>query len=74
MSVAHYVGMTIKTKLVALGALGAAAYGVSRALRRRSAPSDIDTRFDSSELDEPVIITEETFVITEAEPYDLLKE
>lgn len=55
--------MSIKTKLVALGALGAAAYGVARAMRRREAPSDIDSRFDSSDLDEPVIVTEEVVVV-----------
>ena len=59
----------MKTKLVALGALGAAAYGVARAMRRREAPSDIDSRFDSSDLDDPVIITEEVIVMEE-----LLKE
>jgi hypothetical protein len=65
--------MNIKTKLVALGALGAAAYGVARAMRRREASPDVDNRFDSSDLDEPVIVTEEIIVITEDEPYDALK-
>jgi hypothetical protein len=57
--------MNMKTKLVALGALGAAAYGVARAMRRREAPSDIDSRFDSSDLDDPVIVTEEVIVMEE---------
>jgi hypothetical protein len=71
MSLAPYVVMTIKSKIVALGALGAAAYGVARAMRRRDVTSDLDMRFDSSDLDDPVILTEEVFVITEprqAEP------
>ncbi len=55
----------MKTKLVALGALGAAAYGVARAMRRREAPSDVDSRFDSSELEDPVIVTEEVIVMEE---------
>lgn len=59
--------MTIKSKLVAIGALGAAAYGVARAIRRRRATSDVDTRFDASDLDDnPVIISEEVIVITDA--------
>jgi hypothetical protein len=63
--------MTIKSKIVALGALGAAAYGVARAMRRRDVTSDIDTRFDSSDLDDPVIVTEEVVVISEAGPYEV---
>jgi hypothetical protein len=63
--------MTIKSKIVALGALGAAAYAVARAMRRRDVTSDIDTRFDSSDLDDPVIVTEEVVVITETGPYEV---
>lgn len=62
--------MTIKTKLVALGALGAAAYGVARAIRRRDVTSDVDTRFDSSDLDAPVIVTEEVIVISDEGPFE----
>jgi hypothetical protein len=68
MSVAPGKSMTIKSKLVALGALGAAAYGVARAMRRRDVTSDVDTRFDQSDLDDPVIITEEVIVITDSAP------
>jgi hypothetical protein len=57
--------MKLKTKLVAAGAIGAAAIGVARAIRRRNTSSDIDSLFDSSDLDEPVIITEEVIVITD---------
>ena len=67
--------MKFNSKLVALGALGAAslgaaAYGVARAIRRRDVTSDVDTRFDSSDLDEPVIITEEVIVISDAAPFE----
>jgi hypothetical protein len=60
--------MKLKTKLVAFGAfgaIGAAAIGVARAIRRREASSDVDSLFDSSDLDEPVIISEEVIVITD---------
>jgi hypothetical protein len=63
--------MTIKSKLVALGALGAAAYGVARAMRRRDVTSDIDTRFDTSDHDDPVIVTEEVVIISDAVPYEV---
>jgi hypothetical protein len=63
--------MTIKSKIVALGAVGAAAYAVARAMRRRDVLSDVDSRFDSSDLDAPVIVTEEMIVITEAGPYEV---
>lgn len=67
--------MKLNSKLVAIGALGAAslgaaAYGVARAIRRRGVTSDIDTRFDSSELEDPVIVTEEVIVISDAAPFD----
>jgi hypothetical protein len=63
--------MTITSKIVALGALGAAAYGVARAMRRRDVIHDIDQRFDLSDLDDPVVVTEEVIVITEAGPYEV---
>jgi hypothetical protein len=62
--------MTIKSKIVALGAIGAAAYAVSRAMRRRDTLSDIDSRFDSSDLDDPVIITEEQIIVITDAPYE----
>ena len=70
MSVAPRRIMKNNTKLIALGAigaLGAAAYGVARAIRHRKQESfDIDSLFDSSDLDDPVIVSEEVVVITEA--------
>jgi len=65
--------MTIKSKLVALGALGAAAYGIARAIRRRSETSDLDTRFDVSDLDDAWVVTEEVIVITDAPPYESVR-
>jgi hypothetical protein len=56
------------TKMFALGALGAGAIGAFAALRakRRAAAvqNQIDS-FDFADLDEPVVITEEVFVVTE---------
>jgi hypothetical protein len=60
--------MKIQTKLVALGALGAAAYGVARALRHRSSTSDVDARFDASDVD---IDVEEIIVATEDDQGDI---
>ena len=57
--------MKLKTKLVALGAVGAAAFGVARAIRRREAQPDIDSQFDSFDLDDPVIVTEEVVIIAD---------
>lgn len=75
--------MKATTKLMALGAIGAAAYGVARATRRRKPSTDVDSMFDASDVhdisevsdttavDTPVIVTEEVVVITEAGPYEV---
>lgn len=76
--------MRFTTKLFALGTLGAAAYGVTRAMRKNRQPIDIHQMFDSSDvhdtsevrdqndiIDEPVIITEEVVVITDVAPYEV---
>jgi hypothetical protein len=63
--------MKLKTKLVALGAIGAAAIGVARAIQRRGASSDVDSLFDSSDLDDPVIVTEEVLVISDPDAGDI---
>ena len=70
--------MHTTTKLFALGAVGAAAYGANRLLRKRTRPADIDARFDRSDvrdtsdvqdIDDAILITEEVIVITDAD-YD----
>lgn len=64
--------MKLNGKLIAIGAvgaLGAAAFGVAHAVRRRRQTRDIDARFDTSDL-EPVIVSEEVVVVTDATPYD----
>jgi hypothetical protein len=66
--------MTIKTKLVALGALGAAAYGVARAIRHRQETAAIDERFDLSDLDDAIVVTEEVIVITDSPPFDAVRD
>lgn len=65
--------MKAKTKLLALGAIGAAAYGVARTMRHRKSTSqtDVDSLFDTTDLEDPVIVTEEVVVITEAGPYEV---
>lgn len=76
MRVAPYDLMHTTTKLFALGAVGAAAYGATRMLRKRTRPADIDARFDRSDVgdasdvldvDDAIIITEEVIVITDAD-------
>jgi hypothetical protein len=68
--------MKTTTKLLALGAVGAAAgavaYGAVRLLRRRQAAGDVDREFDTSDVStDPVVVTEEVVVITEAGPYEV---
>ena len=73
--------MQTKTKLIALGAagaVGAAAFGVRHMLRKRKGESNIDWRFDTSDVfdeeldnDEPIVVAEEVVVITEAGPYEV---
>jgi hypothetical protein len=57
--------MKATTKLMALGALGAAAFGATKLFRKQQATRDVDQRFDTSDVDfaVPVIITEEVVVI-----------
>ena len=75
--------MKATTKLMALGAIGAAAYGVAKAKRRAKPTTDVHSMFDASDVhdisdvtdttavDTPVIVTEEVIVITEAGPYEV---
>ena len=62
------------TKIVALSALGAGAVGAGvaalRARQRRAAAKQTVDDFDLSDLDEPVIISEEVVVVTET-PFGL---
>jgi hypothetical protein len=57
--------MKATTKLMALGALGAAAFGATKLFRKQQSTRDVDQRFDTSDVDlaVPVIITEEVVVI-----------
>ena len=67
--------MKTMTKLFALGAgllgVGAGAVAAVRAKRRAAAPQQQIDAFDYADLDEPVIVTEEVVVITEASPYEI---
>ena len=75
--------MKATTKLLALGAMGAAAYGVARATRRSKSTTDVDSLFDASDVHDisevsdttnvetPIVVTEEVVVITEAGPYEV---
>jgi hypothetical protein len=66
--------MRTMTKLFALGgfaAAGAGAFAAVRARRAAKRQQQVDEAFDFSDLDEPVVVTEEVFVITEATPYDI---
>ena len=69
MSVAPGNLMKATTKIMALGALGAAAFGASKLFRKQQATRDVDQRFDTTDVDYgvPVIITEEVVVIED--PY-----
>jgi hypothetical protein len=72
-SVAPASSMTGKSKLIALGAAGAcgiAAFGIARALKRRSQLA----ASDPADLDEPVIVTEEVVVIGDPVAVDLAVE
>jgi hypothetical protein len=58
--------MKAMTKLFALGALGAgAAYAGVRAKKRAAAKKQPMDAFDLSDLDEPVLVTEEVVIFTE---------
>ena len=67
--------MHTTTKLFALGAVGAAAYGATRMMRKRSRPANIDARFDRSDVSDAsavqdaddAIIYEEVIVITDGD-------
>jgi hypothetical protein len=64
--------MKTTTKLLALAAIGAAGYGAIRSLRRRQAATNLDREFDTSDVSgEPIVVTEEVVVITEAGPYEV---
>ena len=65
--------MRTMTKLFALGGggflLGAGAFAAIRAKRRAAAKQQTVDAFDLTDLDEPVIVTEDVVIITEADPY-----
>ena len=63
--------MKAMTKLFALGALGAGAYAAVKAKQRAAASKNQMDAFDLTDLDEPVVITEEVVIITEAGPYEI---
>jgi hypothetical protein len=75
--------MNTTTKLLALGAMGAAAYGVARVTRRSKPTTDVDSLFDASDVHDisdvsdttsvetPIVVTEEVIVISEPGPYDV---
>lgn len=67
--------MKSMTKIVALSALGAAAAGglgfVALRKRRSAAKQQAIDAFDFTDLDEPVIVSEEVIVVTEAGPYEI---
>lgn len=61
------------TKLIAAAVAGAAVFEIVEGVRRYRArkaaedmPGDLDERFDTGDLDEPVVIAEEVVVITDA--------
>ena len=62
------------TKLFVLGAIGAGAYAALRAKKATAAKTqrmNAVGSFDLSDLDEPVVVTEEVIIVTEASPYDI---
>jgi hypothetical protein len=62
------------TKFFALGGLaaaGAGAFAAARARRASKRKQAVDEAFDFSDLDEPVVVTEEVVVVTEAGPYEI---
>jgi hypothetical protein len=65
--------MKTMTKLFALGGggllLGAVAFAAIRARRQAAAKQQSVDAFDLADLDEPVIVTEDVVIITEADPY-----
>ncbi len=77
------MGMKATTKLLALGAMGAAAYGVARVTRRSKPTTNVDSMFDASDVHDisevtdttdvgtPIVVTEEVVVITEVGPYEV---
>ena len=63
--------MKAMTKLFVLGAVGAVAYAAVRAKQRTAGKTQQMDAFDLADLDEPVIVTEEVVVVTEAGPYEI---
>lgn len=57
--------------LGALGALGAGTLAAVRARRAAAAKQQQVDAFDYGDLDEPVIVTEEVIIVTEAGPYEI---
>lgn len=59
------------TKLFALGALGVGVYAIGRLVKRRldaRREQDLDSAFDYTDVDEPVIV-EEVVIVTEPTAY-----
>jgi hypothetical protein len=63
--------MKAMTKLFVLGAVSAGVFAAVRAKRRTAAKTQQMDAFDLGDLDEPVIVTEEVIVVTEAGPYEI---
>lgn len=60
--------------LIGLGAIGCGAFCASRIAKRLAAKKhaqELENAFDFSDLEEPVVVTEEVVVVTEASPYDV---
>jgi hypothetical protein len=64
--------MKAMNKLFALGVLGGGVYAVVRAIQRGAARNQQTQteEIDIADFDEPVIVTEEVIVVTEASPYE----
>lgn len=74
MAVAALMVMKTMTKLIGLGAIAGGAFAASRIAKRiaaRREQQSIDDAFDFGDIDEPVVVTEEVVVVTEAGPYEI---
>ena len=65
--------MKTMTKMFALGGAsllaGAGAFAAIRAKRRAAAKQQAIDAFDFTDLEEPIVVTDEVIVITETDPY-----
>lgn len=74
MAVAALMVMKTMTKLIGLGAIAGGAFAASRIAKRiaaRREQQSINDAFDFGDIDEPVVVTEEVVVVTEAGPYEI---